>query len=271
MNTQIRDWAVLAFLLLISLVVTLNRNAEVTRSLRAISLQITSGLESQFARTGEFVRALDENGEIRDQNIRLSSQLARLREAELENERLRALLALRDTLDAPTLAVRIVTRDIHRQKNFIVIDAGSDENIRRDMALIDDKGILGKVVLTGNRYSVVQSYLNTDFRVPGLVLPIEAFGIVRWDGVRLDQLVLDYVVRTERVEPGQLVVTAGSEIFPSGIPIGTIDSVAVRPGENLLQITIKPTSRLGSARNAFVVMRSPDEELERLKDQSETP
>jgi rod shape-determining protein MreC len=271
MNSQIRDWTVLAFLLVISLVVTRNKNAELTRSLRAISLQITSRLESQFARAGEFVRALDENGEIRDRNIRLSSQVARLREAELENERLKNLLGMRDSLEAPTLPVRIISRDIHRQKNFLVIDAGSEHGIRRDMAVIDDRGILGKVVLTGERYALVQSYLNTDFRVPGMVIPIEALGIVRWDGARLDRLVLDFVVRTERVEHGQVVVTAGSEIFPSGIPIGTIDSVSVRPGENLLQITVQPSAALGSARNAFVVLRSPDEEITRLKQATEAP
>jgi rod shape-determining protein MreC len=271
MNVQIRDWAILALLLLISLVVALNQNIEVTRSLRAISLQVTSGLESQFARAGEFVRALDENGRIRDHNIVLSSQVARLREAEVENDRLKALLSLRDTLNAPTLAVRIVARDIHRQKNYVVIDAGSDDGIESGMAVIDAYGILGKVILPGDEYSVVQSYLNTDFRVPGLIHPIEAFGIVRWDGTRLDRLVLDYVVRTELVEHGQLVVTAGSSVFPPGIPIGTIDSVSVRSGENLLQITLEPSSRIGAAKQAFVIMQAPDEELERLRQSTVTP
>jgi len=271
MNIQIRDWSLLAFLLLISLVVTLNRNAEVTRSLRAISLQITSGLESQFSRAGEFVRALDENGKIRDHNILLSSQVARLREPEIENSRLKALLGLRDSLAIPMMAVRIVARDIHRQKNYLIIDAGLDRGIESGMAVIDDVGILGKVVLPGSKYSVVQSYLNTDFRVPGLIHPIEAFGMVRWDGARLDRLVLDYVVRTERVEHGQLVVTAGSSVFPSGIPIGTIDSVAVRAGENLLEITLEPASRIGSARHAFVIMQAPDEELERLRASTVAP
>ena len=271
MNTQVRDWAILAVLLLISLVVMLNRNTTVTRSLRAISLQITSGLESQFARAGEFIRALEENGEIRDHNIVLSSQVARFREAELENERLKALLGLRDTLNVPMLAVRVIARDIHRQKNYLIIDAGSEEGIQRDMAVIDDHGILGKVILPGDEYSLVQSYLNTHFRVPGLIQPIEAFGIVRWDGTRLDRLVLEYVVRTEPVETGQLVVTAGSSVFPSGIPIGTIDSVAVRSGENLLQITLEPATRIGSAKHAFVVLRAPDDELERLQASTSTP
>ena len=167
--------------------------------------------------------------------------------------------------------MRVVSRDIHRQKNYLVIDAGSEHGIESGMAVIDDHGILGKVVLPGDGYSVVQSYLNTDFRVPGLIAAIEAFGIVRWDGARLDRIVLDYVVRTERVEHGQLVVTAGSSVFPSGIPIGTIDSVQVRAGENLLEITLKPSSRIGAAKHAFVIMQAPDEELERLQAATVTP
>jgi rod shape-determining protein MreC len=101
--------------------------------------------------------------------------------------------------------------------------------------------------------------------VPGLIQPLQTFGIVRWDGTRLDRLLLDYVVRTEPVTKGQLVVTAGSSIFPTGIPIGTIDSVAVRSGENLLQIFLEPASPIGSARNAFVLLKTPDKELVRLE------
>lgn len=264
-SARIRDWAVLALLLLISLGVTVNKNVTVTRALRAVSLQTISGLESQFSRIGTFMRAQEENERLRTHNIVMSSQLAKLRDAHLENQRLRALLALRDTLDSPTLAVRVVARDVHRQKNFLIIDAGKSDGLESDMAVVDDQGIIGKVVLPGDDYSLVQTYLNTDFRVPGLIQPLRTFGIVRWDGTRLDRLLLDYVVRTEPVRKGQLVVTAGSSIFPSGIPIGTVDSVAVRAGENLLEIFLAPATPIGSARHAFVVLKSPDEELVRLQ------
>lgn len=264
LSARIRDWAVLALLLLISLAVMLNKNTAVTRALRSVSLETTSGLESQFARLGQFIRAQDENNELRSHNIEMSSQLAKLREAQLENERLRALLALRDTLDVETLAVRIVSRDVHRQKNFLIIDAGTSDGLTVDMAVVDDHGIIGKVVFPGEDYSMVQTYLNTDFRVPGLIQPLQSFGIVRWDGTRLDRLLLDYVVRTEPVAKGQLVVTSGSNIFPSGIPIGTIDSIAVRQGENLLEVFLEPATSIGSARHAFVLLKVPDEELVKL-------
>jgi len=225
-------------------------------------------MESQFSRVAEFMRAADENSRLRATNIVMSSQLAKLRDAQEENERLRALLALRDTLDVPTLAVRVVSRDVHRQKNFLIIDAGKADGLAEDMAVVDDHGIIGKVVLPGDDYSLVQTYLNTDFRVPGLIQPLQTFGIVRWDGTQLDRLLLDYVVRTEPVAKGQLVITSGSSIFPSGIPIGTIDSVAVRAGENLLEIFLTPATPIGSARHAFVILRTPNEELVRLQNAS---
>lgn len=268
LSARIRDWAVLALLLLISLAVMLNKNVTVTRALRAVSLQTVSGLESQFSRLGEFMRAVEENDVLRRHNVIMSSQLARLREAQLENDRLRGLLALRDTLSVPTLAVRVVSRDIHRQKNFLIIDAGEADGVAVDMAVVDDRGIIGKVVLPEKNYSLVQTYLNTDFRVPGLIQPLQTFGIVRWDGTRLDRLLLDYVVRTEPVKKGQLVVTSGSSIFPTGIPIGTVDSVSVRSGENLLDIFLVPATSVGSTRNAFVLLRAPDEELKRLENVS---
>jgi len=264
-SARIRDWAVLALLLLVSMAIMVNKNVTVTRSLRAVSLQTVSGLESQFSRIGAFMRAQEENETLREHNIVMSSQLARLRDAQLENERLRGLLALRDTLNVPSLAVRIVARDVHRQKNFVIIDAGESDGLASDMAVVDDNGVIGKVVQPGDDYSLVQTYLNTDFRVPGLIQPLQTFGIVRWDGTQLDRLLLDYVVRTEPVRKGQLVVTSGSSIFPSGIPIGTVDSVAVRAGENLLEIFLTPATAIGSAKHAFVILKTPDDELEALQ------
>jgi rod shape-determining protein MreC len=257
----IRDWVVLFVLLSIGVLVMVSKNTTLSRSMRAAALRVTAPVEQRFAGVATFMRALEENASIRAQNISLSSQVARLRAAALENDRLKALLAVRDSAGFPVAAVQVVSKDIHRQKNHFVIDAGSQKGIEPDMAVIDDRGILGKVTLVSRRYSQVQSYLNTDFRVPVEIVPLQAYGIVRWDGSKTDRIRLDYVVKTEPVERGQLVVTRGSTVFPSGLAVGTVDSVITRPGENLVDILLTPASPIRTARHAFVVLRQPDTEL----------
>ncbi len=266
---RIRDWVVLSVLLLCAVVAMLAQNEPMLRGLRGFSLQTTGWIEARFAWVGRFYRALDDNVLLREENIELSSQLARLREARLENERLRRLLALHDSSAYRLVAARIISKDIFQQENFITLDVGRADSVDVDMAVVDERGILGKVVFVSRHYSRVMTYLNTDFRVPAKVQPLQAAGILSWTGKRSDDvLLLEHVVKTEPVEKGQFVVTSGfSSIFPPGYPIGRVDSVAKRPGRNELEIQVRPSAPLQTVEHAFVILQRPDPERLKLETQ----
>ncbi len=264
---RIRDWVILSVLLLLAIVMMLAQNDPMLRGMRSVSLEVTSWVEARFARVGHFYRALDENEILRRDNIDLSSQLARSREARLENERLRKLLDFRDGSTQTMVAARIIAKNIFGPDNFLLLDVGRADGIEAAMAVVDEKGILGTVILVSDHYSRVMPYLNTDFHVPGKIQPLQAVGIVSWPGSRYDVLVLENVVKTEPVEPGQLVVTSSSSVFfPPGYPIGRVDSVAKRPGENLLEIHLSPASPLNTADHAFVILHKPDPERASLEE-----
>lgn len=258
---RIRDWVILGVLLAVSLVTMLTANRTLLRGLQATALESTAWLEARFAWVGGYFRALAENEVLRAENITLSSQVARSREAVLENQRLRSLIGFRDTTDYDLLAARIVNKDFTGQWNFLTLDVGSAHGVDVDMAVIDERGILGKVVLASQHYAKVMPYVNTDFRIPAKVQPLQAYGIVRWEGTRLDRLRLDHVVKTEPVQQGQLVVTAGySGVFPPGLAIGTVDSVSSRTGRNELSVFLRPAAPVNTAAHAFVVLKQPDPE-----------
>ncbi len=261
---RIRDWVVLGVLLAVSLLTLLTENQPVLRGLRAEALEATAFLEARFAWAGGYFRALRENEVLREENIVLSSQVARSREAILENERLRRLIGFQDTTDFDLQAARIINKDITQQRNFLTLNVGSADSVDVDMAVIDERGIIGKVVLVSRNFSSVMPYLNTDLRIPSKVQPLQAFGIVRWEGGSSDRLRMDHVVKTEPVESGQLVVTSGySGVFPAGLPVGVIDSVSSRTGRNDLSIFLRPATSLSTAEHAFVILDRPD--VERLE------
>jgi rod shape-determining protein MreC len=127
-------------------------------------------------------------------------------------------------------------------------------------------------VLVNEHYARVMPFLNTDFRVPGAVLPLRAEGIVRWDGERLDRLQLDHVVKTEPVEVGQRVVTSGhSDTFPPGRRIGTVDSVAAPPGRSELEIFLRPAVPLYEISHAVVILREPSPQRQALAQPTPQP
>lgn len=266
---RIRDWVILFLLLATSLGLMLALNQPLLRAFRASALEVTSVVEARFAWLGTFFRALEENAVLREENIALSSEVARSREARIENERLQSLLGFRDSTDVQLVGARIVGRDVFRQQNFLTLDVGSRDSVEVGMAVVDERGIFGKVVLTSPHYARVMPYLNTDFRVPAKILDLQTSGILRWPGERPDRLLLEHIVKTEPVEVGQLVVTSGtSGVFPEGYPIGRVDSVASRPGRNALDIFVAPLASLDDAHHAFVVLQRPDPEQLDLEAQS---
>jgi rod shape-determining protein MreC len=262
---RIRDWVVLLLLLVAALVLIRAENPEVIRSLRASSLEVSGWVESRFAWAGAFVRALEENDRLRATNIELSNELARTRGANYENDQLRRMLDLRRELDAPFISAQIVEKDLTRQENFFVLDRGAADSVDVGMAVVDDEGVLGKVVSVSPNYARAMSLMNTQFSVPARVLPLGVEGIVQWDGQDRSRLVMYRVARTEPISVGQEVVTSGfSGVFPANYPIGMVDSFAVQQGRNELRIWINPTTTIYNAGHAFILRDKRDVEIDSL-------
>lgn len=251
---RIRDWLLLGALLLVSLIVLLTSNDTMLKGLRARSLEVTSAVEGVFSGLGRYVRALEENETLRTQNIGLANDVALMRAAQAENQRLLELLSLSDSLDVDLIAARVTSKDILRERNTFVIDAGEQQGVELDMAVVDSRGIIGKVVLVSAHYSKVMTYLNDEFFAPVRVLPSNSDGIVSWDGGRFDRLILDFIVQSASVKKGDPVVTSGqSAVFQPGYPVGTVDSVFAEPGMSTWTIWVKPIAALDNASHVFVV------------------
>jgi len=266
LRSRILDWVLLLGLLLLSIGTMLTQNRPLNRAVQAKALEVTAEVESSFAWMGRYLRVLEENEELRRRNIQLSSEVARTRSVRIQNRELRALLDLPDSSDAPLRAARIVTKDIFRQENYLTLDVGRADGVEEGMPVVHGNGIVGTVMLVSDEYARVMPFLNTDFRVPGQILPLRTEGIVRWDGERPDRLLLEHVVKTEPVEPGQQVVTSGhSGVFPAGRAIGTVDSVAVRPGRSEMLIYLQPAVPIYEIGHAFVILRTPDPDRKALE------
>ena len=252
--SRLRDWLLLVCLLGVSSTVMLLNNSNILITFRAAALQFTSRVESSVSWFGRYLGALNENESLRRQNIALSSQLARSREAQLENERLLNLLDFTQKSQHDLLPSRIISKQITWQQNSFVIDRGAQDGVEIGMGVVNDLGILGKVTDVSGSYARVMSYLNTDFRLPAKIQPHQSMGIVTWEGVRKDELLMEHVIRTEPVEVNQTVVTSEySGVYPNGYPIGVIQEVITQPGKNHFLISVRPLANYENAEHAFVI------------------
>jgi rod shape-determining protein MreC len=256
---RIRDWAILGGLIFMSLIFLLSANEPMLRGLRARALEATGSVESNFAWVSDYVSALKENRALRLENQELGSQVALSRDAIARSRVLEQLLGLRDSLEYDVMPAQIISKDITRERNTILLNVGSNDGIKEDMAVIDPRGILGFIDLVGSDYSQAITYLNTAFETPAVIQETGSDGLLGWDGKSHSRLLLEHVERFQRVSPGQHVVTSGySGIFQPGYPIGVIDSVFVLPGMTTWQIYVRPSARIDNAAHVFVVRDIPD-------------
>jgi rod shape-determining protein MreC len=125
-----------------------------------------------------------------------------------------------------------------------------------DQPVIDERGLVGRVVAVGGGYAKVQLVTDRTSAVGAMIERTGRQGVAHGDGH--SGLVLDYVPLQAELRPGDRVVTAGIDgVYPRGIPIGVVR--AVRPGTQLFhRIEVAPLVDFGTLDHAYLLPALPD-------------
>ncbi len=266
---RFHEWVIFVVLFSISCGVWIKNDGPTLRAVRASSLAITGRVEGMFSGLGRYSYALGENDRLRAETIELATEVARLREARSENERLRSLLAFPDSSAVQRVPARVVAKDMTKQENLLTLNVGSRQGVEVGMPVIDERGLVGKVVLTSASHCIVMPHQSTLFVVPAIIDALQQDGIVRWDGLNYDRLLMEFVPKTEPVRRGQIVTTSGySEVFPAGIPVGIVDSVFAGQGRNDFMIYLRPSAPISKVNYVYVLLIQPDPEQAALEEEA---
>jgi rod shape-determining protein MreC len=161
---------------------------------------------------------------LQDELHRLRAEVARQREAEQENYRLRRLLAMREELVPRSIAASVVTSTLDGHTRTIVVDRGELDGVKLDQAVVAWGGAVGRVVAVDRRHAKVWLLSDPNSGVAGLVQRSRANGMVFGTGP--GPLELRYVPSYADVMHGDRVVTSGIDgIFPRGFGLGRVTSI----------------------------------------------
>jgi len=181
-------------------------------------------------------------------------QLAHLQEIELENERLRELLAFRHEVRDDVITARVIGRDALGVSRAITINRGTVDGVRKGAAVLAPDGIVGHVFLAGRQAARVLLITDHNSGVDGVVQRTRARGIV--EGTASGACGLKFMKRTEALAVNDLVVTSGVDgIFPKGLPIGRLTTVD-KGEQGLFQYaTVEPTVDFAALEEVLVIQR----------------
>jgi rod shape-determining protein MreC len=185
---------------------------------------ITSPLRAVGDFAGGLTVSKSEMEGLRAQNVQLRQQIAALTEARAENLRLGALLNLKQALQLPVSAARVIGRPTSSWEGSLVIDKGSGSGFKLGMPVVTAQGLLGQLVEVAPNASKVRLITDRRSGVAALIQSSRAPGIVR--GSIEGDLSLDFLDRSFKPKIGDTVVTSGiGGVFPKGIVIGDVSFI----------------------------------------------
>ncbi len=255
---EFKEYAVFALLLATSLtLLTLNNNPQISR-LRSIATISFGLVQERIIFIPRYFSLESENQSLLRTNIELSDEATRLREARLENVRLRRLLDLRAHLPYNVVAGQVVGKNLTLLRNTLTINVGEADSIKPLMPVISDGGLVGLITAVSQHYAIVNLLLNVDFRVSAKIERSRVDGIIAWDGQRL---LLKNVAKTLDVKGGDVVLTSSySSTFPRDIRIGVVSDIKEHPGTLFKSVVITPTVDFVRLEEVFVLKTLPDPE-----------
>lgn len=197
---------------------------------------------------------------VRQQNKELQQQITRLRieqaaiaEDALEGRRLQAMLGFRERYVGSTLAAQVIGASGSDQSRVLLIDKGSRDGLKPDMAVITQDGIVGKLRDVEPTTAHVLE-INDQTSGAGVILATTRMrAILR--GTVTGRTQIGNLTSDSRIKPGEQVLTSGGDqVYPRGLPVGTIESIAADPDHQpYTAIVVRPAVNLDRVEEVLII------------------
>ncbi|MCC7440110.1 MAG: rod shape-determining protein MreC [Bdellovibrionales bacterium] len=201
-----------------------------------------------------------------EENRSLQNTIVNLRETEQENIRLRNILEFKEAFSLEAVAARVIAKDISTEFRAIRINRGSDSGIRKDMAVVNSEGIVGRVLRTTSQTADVVTILDLLSAVDVIDKRSRVRGIV--EGMTDEVCQLKFALRTDDIQVNDVLISSGlGGVFPKGIPVGTVATVDRKPYGISQNVEVRPAVNFSRLEEVLVLTRtetSPMHLMERL-------
>lgn len=195
---------------------------------------------------------------LQDKNDELALENAKLKE-KLINYELRPIVE-KDTLNSANkqyelISARIARNTTDRPNNYLTINKGTKDGIRKDMGVISKNGIVGITRYVGNDYTTINSILHRRSSISAIIKQTTgAFGGLRWIGTNPQIVNLTAIPKHIKVTVGDTIVTSGySAHFPPGLMIGTVEATELPSGNNFHEIKVRLSNDFSTLRYVQVI------------------
>ncbi len=239
---------------------------------------IQTWVSQQYQGVENFVSASQDIREIRQQNTgleaenaRMQAQIVELQQQLVEFEILSALLEFaRANPEHKYIGASVIGRDPSPFLNYIIINRGSDDGLRRGMPVVTQNGLAGRVVqvtATGARVSLVTDPVT---RINVRIEPSRSAAVLT--GSITGDITLEQIPQDADVSPGNLILTSGlGGNYPANIIVGQVTSVRSRENALFQSASVQPVTDFSDISIVLVITNFEPVDFSPLIPDSGTP
>lgn len=207
-----------------------------------------------------------ENESLKAENIELKDKALSYDSLLEENNRLRQMLNFKNERDEyEYVGCEIIGKSGDNWLDGFIINRGSDDGLKNKMVAVTGQGLVGQVTAVGSNWAIVQSLVNENIAVAGMVNSTrENDGVVKGYRDYNDELLakLYYLPLDSQIKQGDVVLTSGlGGLYPKGIKIGTIIDIEEDKGKLIKNAIIEPSVDFNKLEELFIVIPKNEREV----------
>lgn len=266
--------AYLYFLLYCSISVMLMQleHKETLDAIRERGLAINAAVAEQLSGFRRFLSLKQDNERLYLQNAKLFSTLLHQKIAFSDASDKQALLAHQpDWMNRYTIA-RVVDRRFNATGNMLIIDAGRNQGITRNMTVLTPDGLVGRIIEVSANYAKVLPVINTNFKVSVVTDSTRTNGLLAWNGGNERVTHMEHVPVSGTLLAGEGVSTSDYSTFACrGVPVGKIERISKSKDKLFYNVDIRLAIDFSSLNHVMVCPAKPSREKLELMQSHDIP
>jgi len=230
-----------------------------------------------FSNLKDIKNTYEENKILREKLAEYKTLIYEVQEIEKENEELRkALDIVESPRDFEPVMANVISRSPERWLEQLTINRGSNDGIKKNMAVMTVDGMIGKVQSLSTSTATVQLITGFDQlnRISATVSRKDGdniFGLIEGYDKEKEALIFRIIEQSDKdVKEDELVVSSNKGgLFPSGLPIGTIKEVEPDAYGLTQTAYVTPAANMFEINHVIVVDRTLSVDDETAEDEEE--
>jgi len=229
---------------------------------------ISGNIYEAYSGVTDYFGLKDKNDKLAQENVILRNQLRTSFSPQSNSS-----VSVKDSLHKQQyvyVSAKVVNNSTNRRKNYLTLNAGKNQGVTKESAVVCSDGVIGIVQDVSDNFSSVMSLLHENSRIPVTIKKFGENSILTWKGNDERMGTMERIPSHLEIRKGDTVTTSSySSIFPEGVMVGTIDEFEKIAGNTFFDVTIKLSTDFSRLKYVNVVNNLMKEEQIHLEKSSQ--